>query len=392
MKNLRVLTAVFAFSFMLSGCEKEEIIDQTSPVSEQKSSKHAADANGNLSAPYGLNQGLRPQEPGLLLNTHQEYREMALRALGAVEETPCDSNTGMNLWLNQQLNDWFLEDGTLDPAIAAVLGTQILDLPTYNALFFENISEGQYYGAKGEHTKVITRTFKDLQRFFNIPSDDIVLAAMHGNMLLDREKLIQTYEFVYGLDPESAAYYADIVVEAANEIPQFRKGNHPIFTFNAFAFRGWGDIIPKKIIMGDGILEAFSAIGYGDVAPQAILAHEFAHQVQYHLDLFEVDPENVPEATRRTELMADAYAAYYLSHARGATMQWKRVQQFLQVFFNLGDCGFANDGHHGTPTQRMAAAEWAYNLANDAQKQGHILSVEEFYVLFEAELPHLVTL
>ncbi len=135
---------------------------------------------------------------------------------------------------------------------------------------------------------------------------------------------------------------------------------------------------------------AYTGIGYGDVAPQAILAHEFGHQIQFELDLFE--EESSPEATRRTELMADAYSAYYLFHARGASMQWKKVQQFLQVSFNSGDCGFASPYHHGTPAQRMAASEWAYNLANNAQKQGHILTAQQFTALFDAQLPQLVML
>jgi hypothetical protein len=95
-------------------------------------------------------------------------------------------------------------------------------------------------------------------------------------------------------------------------------------------------------------------------------------------------------ATRRTELMADAYATHYLSHARGASMQWKRVRQFLQVFFNIGDCSFDSFNHHGTPTQRMAAAEWAYQLADNAQKQGHILTAQKFVALFDKQLPKIV--
>jgi hypothetical protein len=74
----------------------------------------------------------------------------------------------------------------------------------------------------------------------------------------------------------------------------------------------------------------------------------------------------------------------------GAAMQWKRVQEFLQVFFNIGDCNFTSDGHHGIPSQRMAAAEWAYNLANNAQKQEQILTSQKFAELFEQQLPVLV--
>jgi hypothetical protein len=71
-------------------------------------------------------------------------------------------------------------------------------------------------------------------------------------------------------------------------------------------------------------------------------------------------------------------------------MQWKRVREFLQVFFNIGDCQTTTPGHHGTPNQRMAAAEWAHDLANDSQKQGLILSSQEFTALFEAALPQIL--
>lgn len=95
--------------------------------------------------------------------------------------------------------------------------------------------------------------------------------------------------------------------------------------------------------------------------------------------------------TRRIELMADAYATYFLSHERVAAMPWKKVVQFLDLFLNIGDCSFNSNNHHRKPTQRMAAAKWVYSLANIAQKPGHILTLEDFTVLFDAVLPELVT-
>ena len=38
----------------------------------------------------------------------------------------------------------------------------------------------------------------------------------------------------------------------------------------------------------------------------------------------------------------------------------------------------------------MVAAEWEYNLANDAQKQEHILTAEEFTILFDSALPGIL--
>jgi predicted metalloprotease len=146
-------------------------------------------------------------------------------------------------------------------------------------------------------------------------------------------------------------------------------------------------------VMGDGILEGYQVVGFGDVAPQAIYAHEFGHHIQFENGYFEND--NVPgdtdaEFTRYFELMADAYSAYYLTHKRGAAMNRKRVAQFLEVFFQIGDCAFDNPGHHGTPNQRMRAAELGFRLAAQAQKQGHILSSEQFHDLFVAAYPGLV--
>lgn len=390
MKHLKLLSASLAVSFtLLTGCQKEtdssiaptptNQSSQLSATSQQELSKLLASLPGNFT-------GKIPQSLADRLTIDPQLRDMVRQA---IQPTPCNANTPMNQWLGKQLADWSYN------AYVSADTTAMFDLPTYDALFFENSSQNQYFGAKGEYTQQLTKSFKDLQRFWNIQSENIVLTAMHGSTLRDRTKLIRTYHEVYGLSDTEAAYYADFVLALLKAYPELRNGDHPIFTFNAFAQQGFTaapfGAIPDKIVMGDGIMEAFTAIGYGDVAPQAILAHEFGHQIQFDLNLFSAGP-STPEGTRRTELMADAYSAYYLSHARGAAMQWKRVQQFLQVFVNIGDCSFTSTGHHGTPTQRLAAAQWGYELANNAQKQGHILSSQEFAKLFDLELARLVTM
>jgi hypothetical protein len=71
-------------------------------------------------------------------------------------------------------------------------------------------------------------------------------------------------------------------------------------------------------------------------------------------------------------------------------MQGENVQRFLEVFFNLGDCQFRNPSHHGTPTQRKAAAEWGYKLATDAQQRSRILPAQELARLFDAALENII--
>ena len=389
MKQLKLLATFVALtSVLLTGCQKEQD-SAVAPFSAKQNIQFATASLARLrqlqaSLPAGTEEKLK-QPLALLLKTDPQFRDVARRAL-AVEPSACDGNTALNQWLGHELSGWNAE------VFGYVRRYAMLDLPAYDALVFENSSAAQSFGLNGEYTQRLTKTFKDLRRFWNIQSTGMVLAAMHGSMLQDRSKVARTYVAVFEVPPRTAEILADIVVELTNLVPQYRGGNHPIFTFNAFALEGFDfppyGVIPNKIVMGDGILTAYTGIGYGDVAPQAILAHEFGHQVQFQLGVF--GSVTSPEATRRTELMADAYSAYYLSHARGAAMQWKRVQEFLQVFFNIGDCAFTNNGHHGTPTQRMAAAQWAYNLANDAQRQGQILPAQEFTRLFEAQLPKIV--
>ena len=192
-----------------------------------------------------------------------------------------------------------------------------------------------------------------------------------------------------------ATEFGKLLAEFVDQ-PQFQHGRAPILTFNAFAYSALGQeefpglgVLPDKIVMGDGVLEGFAAIGLGDVAPQAILAHEFGHHIQYERDLFD-SPLTGPEATRRTELMADAFAAYYLTHQRGANLNWKRTKHFIQTFANVGDCGLTDPNHHGTPNQRTKAAEWGNLVALATERHGRILPTKVFARLFERKLPELV--
>ncbi|WP_128544051.1 hypothetical protein [Larkinella soli] len=391
MRKLRLFSSAIALLIvMVTGCKDVTTEVAVRPTPANRAARISADQLDKLarlwaSRPAGFEQRLQ-EAADRFAAQHPEYRGVVKRALGAAE-TACDANTPVNQWLSSEIADW---RGT--PIATYVLGLDMLNLPTYDALLFENSSANQTFGPNGEYTQRLTKTFKDLKRFWNIDTDGMVLAAMHGRMLSDPERLYRTYLDAYGLSPADAAYYTNFVLSVVQTFPQLRNGDHPIFTFNAFALEGFffppvGQI-PNKIIMGDGFLQGLDAIGYGDVGPQAVLAHEFGHQIQFQLNLF--GDEDTPEATRRTELMADAYSAYYLSHARGASMQWKRVQQFLQVFYNIGDCSFTSPDHHGTPAQRMAAARWAYELADNAQKQGHILTAQEFTARFEAALPGIL--
>lgn len=273
-------------------------------------------------------------------------------------------------------------------------------VPTYDALLFQTGATPQYYGYNGEYTDPILRTEKSIKRFWDIYSADIRTLAMHGTMLLDTARVRAVYEvipsFITGapaplntLTPRQASLQ---VRNAMLSLPQSAPGgNNSFFTFNAFAYSG--SLSPDKIVMGDGVLAAYQSMGFGDVAPQAIYAHEFAHHIQFEKGYFN-DPIvaglTTPEKTRYSEMMADAMAAYFLTHKRGAAMNAKRVEQFLTVFFQTGDCSFTSSGHHGTPNQRLKAAQFGFQIAAEEMVKGTMLTAEQFHALFVQAYPTMI--
>jgi hypothetical protein len=294
--------------------------------------------------------------------------------------------------------------GTIDESIATEpdIFFTLIDLaadvvPTVDAILFETEATPQFFGYTGEYTHRLTKTERDLKRFWDIASANIQLVGMHGTMLLDVDRVARVYETAFTIDGQPiphdlALQLAGIVRDALLASVTMDGGNYPLFSFNAFAVFG-DPSIPDKIVMGDGVMESYKEIGFDDVAPEAIYAHEFGHHVQFQKGYFD-DPlattGDPAEQTRYLELMADAFGAFYLTHKRGAALNRKRVAQFLEVYFNVGDCAFDNPGHHGTPNQRMRAANFAFNLADQAQKQGHIPTADEFHAAFVAAYPDLI--
>ncbi|MFE7232372.1 hypothetical protein ACWCRF_20425 [Streptomyces sp. NPDC002405] len=268
------------------------------------------------------------------------------------------------------------------------------DFPTYDALIFGSESKANTFGVNGEYTQKLTAEMKNLKRFWDIDSAGIELIPMHGaDVFSSPDRLARTLSVLYGGTAEDNLDLAELFIELVDSEPVLQGGANPIFTFNAFAYSEVDDPDPlgisDRIIMGDGIIQGMTEVGLGDVAPRAIVGHEFGHHVQYQNNLFESDLAG-PEATRRTELMADAFGTYYLTHARGEALNAARLLKSEKSFYQVGDCSFTSSGHHGTPNQRLASSSWAADVANAAPNQGHILPSLKLDELFEAKLPDLV--
>ncbi len=394
MKKKSFWVFIFALSALTlifnSGCQKETPVDISTnddvAIAKAKLIEFINEHNyvprfspGTVEQPMTKSGKISKHSNKLDLSTipdYSYYQRLVERAINS-DDYACGP-TYIDDYVNHSVENWTIDDFTLYSYFGGVAFDYVY--------VFDNTNGGQYYGSNGQFTNATNRTFKDLLRFWNIPTD-ILLRDAHGNTYDDEAK-VKAILLLYGY-PDDYATYLSGLIKTVFGSPTFMNYKHPLLTFNAFAAEAdpyFGTV--KKIVMGDGILEAYNDLGFGDVAPQALLAHEYGHHVQFAKN---VVFEYSPEGTRRTELMADAFSAYYLTHKRGATMNWKRVKEFLEVFYGIGDCAFENDNHHGTPNQRMKAATFGYNLANVAKVKGKILTSEEFIALFEAELPKITT-
>jgi hypothetical protein len=376
-----LLCSCLALALATTACQDQKI-DPTSP-----NAGAGPELTQQSQAPLSRD-GLRL--PATLRMSDPQLAEAARRAINPGDYV-CPAST--------PISDWWLTEAlefrNSEPALFNLLYVNLLAdlIPQYEALFFQTAATPQYFGYNGEYTKVLTKTEKDVKRFWDINSNDIQMIGFHGTVLQDVTRTAATYEILFGVDHATAVSIATTVRNAVLQSGVLDGGNHPLFSFNAFAVTDPAGTIPDKILMGDGVLEGYRVLGFGDVAPQAVYAHEFGHHIQYERGYFS-DPYatsgDKAEQTRYTELMADAFSAYYLTHKRGAGMKKGRVAQFLEVFFEIGDCAFDSPGHHGTPNQRMAAARLGFDIADQAQKQGHILTAEQFHAQFVAAYPGII--
>jgi predicted metalloprotease len=112
-----------------------------------------------------------------------------------------------------------------------------------------------------------------------------------------------------------------------------------------------------------------SSQGYGsamgDFAVAYIVAHEYGHQVQDELGLFDKYGGQVP--TMNFELQADCYAGTWANSAgQRNELDEGDVQEAIDAAQAVGDFQSDNPSHHGTPEQRAEAWETGFNSGDPA--------------------------
>ncbi len=255
------------------------------------------------------------------LGIDTSWQELVANAIDP-DDYECEQST-LSIWANGLF-------GSLDPALLNFLFMAGAPFwPGDYTVLFDNDPSDTYIGTNGEETREQFRRHRDNNLFWDVPTDDIQLHGMHGADIADDAKMVPLVYFVLG-SPGFSIDDAQALVDAVQAVIEAHPTldfDSPIFTLHAFALPGFAipgfGVIPDKLVMGDGVIDAVNALGLGDNGPDLIHAHEFAHHVQFELN--QAPPYGDPETDRRTELMADALGAYYAAHARGASFQTHRV-------------------------------------------------------------------
>ena len=112
-----------------------------------------------------------------------------------------------------------------------------------------------------------------------------------------------------------------------------------------------------------------SSQGYGgavgDFAVAYLVAHEYGHQVQNELGLYDQYGSQVPTAA--FELQADCYAGTWAHSAdQNNQLEAGDVQEAIDAALAVGDFDASNPAHHGTPEQRATAWNTGFESGDPA--------------------------
>ncbi len=342
-------------------CEKDSLDPQTQTQNGPQAVNSAATDQSTLNA--NLNT---------LLNVKIDRSDNQFSKLitnGVIEPTECGPTA-----LDPVIDVYVSEFGPLEFQYYGLLAT-------INQLYAFIDDSPQYFAADGRLTNFATKHKRNLESFWNMPGE-ITLNGQHNATLLDRDAIAAVYLAFTSLTEAQAYANADFLVSVMQSSEVFQTT--PLLSLDGFATTG------DLIVIGDGIVQAMVDAGVEEkVVFAGIFGHEWAHQIQFnnYLEWYGVDREDLvstPETTRMAELEADFLTGYYLTHKRGGTYNWKRVTEFLDLFFAIGDCSFESTGHHGTPLQRFAASELGYLIADTTFPKGKILSADELHDIFMA--------
>jgi len=135
------------------------------------------------------------------------------------------------------------------------------------------------------------------------------------------------------------------------------------------------------ILYGVNLFQQLVATYGGDAAPiSGVLAHEWGHQIQFAYGWF----ANGQFSTPPIELEADAFSGFYMALAE--SYSWGSIDNYFSAVASKGDYDFNSPSHHGTPQERLAAAQLGYQTAIQAIQTGTQLTYGDLHQIFSTAI------
>lgn len=367
----RTVIAVVVLTLFVS-CRKEAASDILPAPSTQSSDASVANP---IHPKWNIYVSKIKAKNASFLKTDEYYKSYFTSPDKAADPSTCNASA-LNKVVDGYFKDFSFWDYVLFP-----------DYVWINQLSATTDRSTQYFGRKGQYTHLVTKYQRNLQSFWGLKSQ-IRVNGEHSETLGNRDKIAQVFIQFSGAATSDAYYVADQIIAMNKDSKVFPQS--PLLSFDGFA------TTTPLIVLGDGLIEAVTATGVtDDIVVAGLLSHEWGHEVQFENSKkwfgFNADDRPfTPAFNRQMELEADFFSSYYLTHKRGGTYNWKKVAQFNELFYNIGDCDFTSADHHGTPDQRRRSANLGYTTASTTQPQGHILSADQLHAIFMKNLPSLL--
>ena len=135
------------------------------------------------------------------------------------------------------------------------------------------------------------------------------------------------------------------------------------------------------ILYGVNLFQQLVAAYGGDAGPiSGVLAHEWGHQVQFDNGWF---MSSEPTA-RPIELEADAFSGFYM--ALGESYSWTSIDDYFSALASKGDYNFTDPSHHGTPEERLAAAQLGFQAAVEVIQTQTPLTYADLHQIFSTAI------
>jgi hypothetical protein len=135
------------------------------------------------------------------------------------------------------------------------------------------------------------------------------------------------------------------------------------------------------ILYGVNLFQQLVTAYGGDAAPiSGVLAHEWGHQIQFDNGWF----TSSEPTSRPIELEADAFSGYYMALAE--SYSWTSIDNYLSAVASKGDYNYTEPTHHGTPQERLAAAQLGFQTALQATQTQTQLTYSDLHQIFSTTI------